>query len=316
MNDRRTFLKWSGLAAASLSAPVWLTGCGERIPPATGPREVRRARVIWYSQTGNTARIGRLIATVWEKHGIEVDASEIREIDPADCAGYDLLAAGSPVNHYDAPEFVKNWLDRLPPLDHTPTAAFVTHGLPPSNQHNTGCAILEHLRARGGIPLGLAAFGNLGTYPPAWAFFPEKALEARNHPNRETFQQAARYAESILERARNGRAVGIRRELSFGDVKKNLAPIWFSKLITDEHYIDREKCLGCGRCREKCPTGAIDPEHFTVDKRLCVDCMGCLNNCPAGAVVMVYWGKKLTGYHDFLKENKIVIPEPEDLGIV
>ena len=294
-------MKWSGTMAASLSIPAWLTGCAVTDARATQPREVKRALVIWYSQTGNTARIGRLIAAVWQKQGIAVDSAEIREIDPSDCAGYDLLAAGSPVNHYDAPQFVKNWLGRLPSIDHTLTAAFVTHGIPASNQHNTACALLEHLAAKGGIPLGLAAYGNLGTYPPSWAFFPEKSLEAKDHPNRETYREAAKYAGLLLEKAKRGQSIAIKRECSFGDVKKNLAPIWFSKLITDEHYIDPAKCLGCGLCRAKCPTGAIDPEQKTVNKSLCVDCMGCLNNCPAQAVVMVYWGKKTDGISGFFK---------------
>ncbi|MBA4366076.1 MAG: hypothetical protein C0403_00355 [Desulfobacterium sp.] len=111
----------------------------------------------------------------------------------------------------------------------------------------------------------------------------------------------------------SGNAFEFSREVSFGDVKKNLAPIWFSKMITDEHSIDRERCQHCGTCAELCPTGAIDPEKGAVNKEVCVDCMGCINNCPAQAVRMVYWGKPLVGYHDFLRQQGIAVKEPKEI---
>ncbi len=316
MNTRRNFLRMGVFATAALGLPFAYACHPKQHFEPRSPRTVRRALVLWFSQTGNTQRIGRLLAAVWRKNGLEVTAAEIRQFDPGSALGYDLIAMGCPVNHYDAPGYVKSWLPRLPHLQGASVAAFVTHGLPPSNQHNTACAILELLAQRGGVPVGLATFGNFGTYPPLWAFYPESALKTSAFPNETTYDQVRQYAGELLVQASAGNAFEFSRELSFGDVKKSLAPIWFSKMITDEHSIDKERCQHCGTCAELCPTGAIDPEKGVVNKAICVDCMGCINNCPAQAVRMVYWGKPLVGYRDFLREKGIVIKEPEEISIM
>ncbi|MBI4797572.1 MAG: 4Fe-4S binding protein [Desulfarculus sp.] len=313
MLNRREVLKLAAVSAVALTVPACGLSYQERPRVPFSARVVKNGLVLSYSQTGNTRRIGRLIAAVWRRLGVEVQEAELRDFHPGQALGFDLIAVGGPVNHYDAPQYLKDWLGRLPPLAQTPVAAYVTHGLPPSNQHNTACAILEILAQRGGAPVGLETFGNLGTYPPAWAFFPEKSLAARVFPNHETYEKVRAFAMRLLAAARDGKALAFSREMGMGDVKKSLAPIRFSKLITNTHEIDTARCRGCGTCARLCPTGAIDPLRGTVDKRRCVDCMGCINNCPAEAVRMVYWGKPLTGYFQFLRENQIKIQEPPEL---
>jgi NADH-quinone oxidoreductase subunit F len=51
--------------------------------------------------------------------------------------------------------------------------------------------------------------------------------------------------------------------------------------------IETEKCTGCGRCRMKCPEGAIigaKKECHCIDDELCVRCGICIENCKFGAI--------------------------------
>ncbi|NTU48794.1 MAG: 4Fe-4S binding protein, partial [Syntrophobacteraceae bacterium] len=56
-------------------------------------------------------------------------------------------------------------------------------------------------------------------------------------------------------------------------------------LIT--YLIDLDKCTGCGRCRLKCPEGAVlgaKKECHVIDEDMCVRCGICIENCKFGAI--------------------------------
>ncbi len=55
----------------------------------------------------------------------------------------------------------------------------------------------------------------------------------------------------------------------------------------DEHLCahSRSKIVGCHRCLDLCPTGAITPgpQHVTIDEHICAGCGACAAVCPTGA---------------------------------
>ncbi len=308
------------MVAAAISVPS-LQGCFNiSTIKADGPmktKKIQNAVVLWYSQTGYTERTGKLIAKTFEKNKIIITAGEIKDFDKNKISDFDLIVIGSPVFYYDTPEFVKEWIKSLPEIKGTPVASYVTFGGPEGNQHNAACSILEELSKKKGVPVGVNYFMNMSSFPLSWS---EKEVHgktwmSRHLPNEETFERIRIYAKHIINQVEQGKSDEFIKKLTMRECVTVVGPIYWTKMFVKNHSIDKEKCIQCGICDEKCPAGAIDLSSQTIDTNACVLCFGCINNCLAGAINMEYSGEKVFGYRTFLKRRKIEVLEPEELRV-
>jgi ferredoxin/flavodoxin len=314
VDDRRTFLKKSSFALLALSTSASLFPLMGRAATKMTITHPKTATVIWYSQTGNTERTGRLIAETFNKMGLDVAASDYRDFNRESIDTYDLIVAGSPVYYYDVPENFKRWLKSLPEITGKPCAAYVTFGGASGNQHNTVCTLAALLTEKGGVPVGVETFGNMSTFAITWSYGnAARVLEYKRLPDDIAYDRMRTYARMILDRVHLRQDLAIEKDCDFRELIKNSPSIWGTKLFISNHAIDGSRCIQCGTCLKICPVGAIDLVKYHVDTNACIACLGCVNNCPASAVQMEFMGKKVYGYHDFLEANHIQIRLPEEL---
>ncbi|HPV43169.1 MAG TPA: EFR1 family ferrodoxin [Spirochaetota bacterium] len=314
METRRGFLVKSVMTTALSAMP----GCAEESIKTGGKKmkttKPKSALVLWYSQAGHTGRNGRLIAWTLEKLGLSVKALDIREFDESAMPSYDLIVMGTPVYYLDVPGNVRTWLEAIPSIAGTPVAAFSTFGGPGDNQYNTAWYLLELLAKKGGIPVGIATFGNMSTFAPTWSMGNEKRiLKYRGLPNEEIYEKVREFARQILGTVRGGTAPAIKKEFYAGEFLKGSFQMKLTKVMISRHTINRDRCTKCGICVDKCPVGAIDITSYAVDRKTCIACMGCVNNCPSQAVDMTFLGSRVYGFKDFLKKQGITIQEPAEL---
>ena len=313
---RRTFLLGSAVVAAAAAATPWVMGVASRRTKEDLPipaMEPRRAAVVWFSQTGHTQRIGRLIARLWQKQGLDVVASDYRRFDRAQMPGFDLVVLGSPVNYFEAPGHFRAWIDSLPPLAGTRVAAYATFGGEGGNPLSAAAGLLDRMADLGALPVDLALFGNMSTFAPTWSLGNEARILAYRHlPDAETWASVRRFTDGILRRVRTGNGITVPRAWNPRELIKGAPSIAGTKLLISGHTVDEETCPGCDACVQVCPVGAVDASSRVVDTSRCVACLGCVNTCPTGAMKMRFLGKPVYGFSEFLRRNAITIAEPPE----
>ncbi|MDR2442311.1 MAG: 4Fe-4S binding protein [Deltaproteobacteria bacterium] len=64
---------------------------------------------------------------------------------------------------------------------------------------------------------------------------------------------------------------------------------WFLRVLATGSIfgfrLKEETCLGCGACRNVCPSNCVDPDSFSLDRGRCVVCLRCASVCPNGSMV-------------------------------
>ena len=70
---------------------------------------------------------------------------------------------------------------------------------------------------------------------------------------------------------------------------------WLRRRVTPRPVIQRERCVGCGKCAESCPahTIAVKEGKAVIDYSRCISCFCCHEMCPVRAIEMGRkWGKR------------------------
>jgi ferredoxin len=152
----------------------------------------------------------------------------------------------------------------------------------------------------------------MSTFAPTWSLgYEKRILKYRDKPDKETYARVRQFASDVLGSVAAGTTSVVKKEFHFSELIRGAFLVKAYKLLIHRHVINKKKCIDCGTCVEKCPTSSISLERHAIETGTCIACMGCVNNCPVRAIDMRITGKRVYGFNDFLKRNKIVIMEPE-----
>lgn len=118
--------------------------------------------------------------------------------------------------------------------------------------------------------------------------------------------------EGIVDRIRRGEAFAD-TDITFMDRLKSgiVNHMFYTFCISGRKYRTTEKCTGCGKCEEVCPTNTIKMEKGRpVWNGGCAHCMACICSCPEEAIE---YGNKTGGKRRYLCPEKTA-PATYDSG--
>lgn len=233
--------------------------------------------LIYFSATGNTAKMAKVIKESFIELGVEVQEYDITSYSSRqkkiDIGPYQALVFGAPIHSWRAPRVVREWLMTLDGEGKKCSMFFTYGGFKVHPTHYSTRQILEQqnfITVSSAEFLGAHTF-NLG----GW-----KAMEDR--PNDADFEMAKEYVLKTHKRF-TGEDPEILGELEktehseeFLDQIENYRFNLFKQLPTR----DGEECSMCMICEESCPTGAMNAETGEAEKGKCIVCLGCIAKCP------------------------------------
>ena len=244
-----------------------------------------RCLLVYFSQSGSTAKVADRIAAGLRESGYQVDLHNLFR-NPASPSplGYDLLGVGSPVYYYRLPFNVSDYVNGLPNLRSMPVFSFVVWA---TYRREAGNYLSSALIRRGGRVI--ASFNSKG----AGLFFGYIRQGYRfsvEHPNADDLLQAESFGRDVAAQAAGGRSVAGAAESPASIIERlerlftsrPLARLFYSRLFS----VDSRRCRGCGHCAETCPTGNIVVEGRGHPEwgRNCLLCLTCETECPNDAI--------------------------------
>jgi len=230
--------------------------------------------IYFFSLTGNTLKIARVIKKVLERRGLIVKLRQIKKnitIEEADVYG-----VGTLVMYLDIPKIVRETLSKIP--KGAKVFCFITHGGVPGTALYTMTKILKKNKC---TVIGAEKFVGYDSWTP---YLPFKLQWGR--PNEYDLKKAEYFGLKIAKMVKQ-------KKTSEEKVKLNkLLKIFYAflrfvqkKLLIPKIKVNKKKCRKCLICVAKCPINAIKVvEGYPQIPESCERCYFCEKVCPSNAI--------------------------------
>ena len=237
--------------------------------------------ILYFSATGNTAKIAKVIGERFKEEGVGVTMSDITPLiereRKIDFEPYQAVVFGAPIHVRRAPRAVRDWLRTLDGQSKK-CSMFLTYG--GFGVHPTHYSTREIMKESNFIVVSSAEFLGAHTYNlGGW-----RAMGDR--PNELDYEVAKDYVELTCKRF-TGEDDGILGELEkteYTEEQLDAAESSRFKILTQLPTRCGEECSMCMGCEEVCPTEAMDAESGEADREKCIACLACVSNCPEKAL--------------------------------
>ncbi len=259
--------------------------------------------IIYFSATGNTAKIAEVVDKKLKEIGAEVSVLDVTPYKhrpkTVDITPYDAVMFGAPIHSCRAPRVFREWLMGIDGQGKKCSMFFTYGGFGVHPTHYSTRKILEkqNFAVVSSSEFLAAHTFNLG----GW-----RAM--MNRPDKSDFEIAEEYAFKTYKKF-TGEDNTVLPEFEkteqtdeFLDSIENFR----FKVVTKLPDRNGKTCSMCSICEELCPTGAMNHITGKVNKENCITCLSCVANCPDNVLTIndmsQSWPLKL-GKHNTTEEE-------------
>jgi flavodoxin/ferredoxin len=249
-----------------------------------------KVNLICFSQTGNTRKVAKAMAEVFNHAGHDVDLIPFKKAESLHLTQADLVGVGAPCFESQAPTPVRHWLNSLPNLTGKNAFVFSTSGGAPGR-------VLYDL-AKPLMSKGASITG--GFLSRGECFYPIPCLVNRfpGRPDDQDLESARQFASFLMMHLAAGpcgpmpqtRPDAHRHGLGFYQIMAVMLKEPLMRLLMPEPSVNPEICTQCGWCEKECPTQSITLEPNPVIGGNCIRCYRCCTGCPEKAFNPIKWG--------------------------
>lgn len=237
--------------------------------------------VIYFSPTGNTAKMAKKIKEGFVDLGVETDEYDITPFsarqNKISLRDYQAIIFGFPIHIQRAPKVVREWLRTLDAQEMKCSTFFTYGGF---KVHPAHYSTRQILNKQGFVVVSSAEFLGAHTFNlGGW-----KALGGR--PDEDDFRVAKEYVIKTYKRF-TGEDPQILGELEKGQFSEDELDQFEGRrfhIVTQLPDRKGSDCSMCMICEELCPTGAMNAKKGQADRERCIACLRCVANCPEDAL--------------------------------
>ncbi len=233
-----------------------------------------------FTGTGNSLRVARAAADVFEQAGRNARVLPMELVDPKTISTDHAIGLVFPIYVLTAPPLVWDFVRQLPRAD------------------GTEIFVIDTLGSFSGAVLGpLKSFLARQGYNPLGAIeirMPENMYSVLSREKVEPLaERGLAKARIFAQKLHAGTATWQRiSPLTAGFVRTVILPVsrWFFRHYSKRFRVDATKCTGCALCQTICPTKSIamTAQHIANHNLTsrCTLCMRCISFCPTRAITM------------------------------
>ena len=243
---------------------------------------MRNAVVYYFSGTGNTEFVARLLVEELRASRVTVDSLPLDFVCDPVVEDYDTIFLGFPVHGFGVPVLVRDFIGRIPSGSSKNVAVFCTFGAYSAGAEKWAAQLLA---ARGLTPIALCGMAMPHNNPAG--------VNTANQPIEKLVGRARDSIRSLVERLT--RAGSSSAGIDMCSPGRVLLSSWLNPLSIDRRLVDFAyadlayadgTCNRCGHCVTLCPTGSISISDGEVcfEAGRCASCLRCFSNCPKLAI--------------------------------